>query len=308
MDIICMGEALIDFKPGKEERSYVCNPGGAPANACIAIARNGLKTAFLGKLGNDDFGKLLKTTLEKDGVELLCPELTDEAVTTLAFVTLYEGGERSFTFVRKPGADILLSKDDVKEEMIQNTKILHAGSVGMSANPSREAHFKAMEMAKKAGKLVSYDVNYRNMIWSFEDAKAVVDQVLPYVDLLKISDEELDFVGGEANIPNVMKENNISVVIETLGSKGAKFFFDGKEAVVEGHKVKAVDATGAGDAFWGGFLSSLLMSGVSKTEDLNEDLLRKALEYGNASGGLCVQKMGGIPALPTKEDIEAFLA
>ena len=286
----------------------MCNPGGAPANACIAIARNGLKTAFLGKLGNDDFGKLLKTTLEKDGVELLCPELTDEAVTTLAFVTLYEGGERSFTFVRKPGADILLSKDDVKEEMIQNTKILHAGSVGMSANPSREAHFKAMEMAKKAGKLVSYDVNYRNMIWSFEDAKAVVDQVLPYVDLLKISDEELDFVGGEANIPNVMKENNISVVIETLGSKGAKFFFDGKEAVVEGHKVKAVDATGAGDAFWGGFLSSLLMSGVSKTEDLNEDLLRKALEYGNASGGLCVQKMGGIPALPTKEDIEAFLA
>lgn len=241
-------------------------------------------------------------------MELLCPELTDEAVTTLAFVTLYEGGERSFTFVRKPGADILLSKDDVKEEMIQNTKILHAGSVGMSANPSREAHFKAMEMAKKAGKLVSYDVNYRNMIWSFEDAKAVVDQVLPYVDLLKISDEELDFVGGEANIPNVMKENNISVVIETLGSKGAKFFFDGKEAVVEGHKVKAVDATGAGDAFWGGFLSSLLMSGVSKTEDLNEDLLRKALEYGNASGGLCVQKMGGIPALPTKEDIEAFLA
>ena len=308
MDIICMGEALIDFTPGKEERRYVCNPGGAPANACIAIARNGLKTAFLGKLGNDDFGKLLKTTLEKDGVELLCPELTDEAVTTLAFVTLYEGGERSFTFVRKPGADILLSKDDVKEEMIQNTKILHAGSVGMSANPSREAHFKAMEMAKKAGKLVSYDVNYRNMIWSFEDAKAVVDQVLPYVDLLKISDEELDFVGGEANIPNVMKENNISVVIETLGSKGAKFFFDGKEAVVEGHKVKAVDATGAGDAFWGGFLSSLLMSGVSKTEDLNEDLLRKALEYGNASGGLCVQKMGGIPALPTKEDIEAFLA
>ena len=284
----------------------MCNPGGAPANACIAIARNGLKTAFLGKLGNDDFGKLLKTTLEKDGVELLCPELTDEAVTTLAFVTLYEGGERSFTFVRKPGADILLSKDDVKEEMIRNTKILHAGSVGMSANPSREAHFKAMEMAKKAGKLVSYDVNYRNM--SFEDAKAVVDQVLPYVDLLKISDEELDFVGGEANIPNVMKENNISVVIETLGSKGAKFFFDGKEAVVEGHKVKAVDATGAGDAFWGGFLSSLLMSGVSKTEDLNEDLLRKALEYGNASGGLCVQKMGGIPALPTKEDIEAFLA
>ena len=308
MDIICMGEMLIDFTPGKEERSYICNPGGAPANACIAIARNGLETGFLGRLGNDDFGKLLKNTLEQDGVQVLCPELTDEAVTTLAFVTLYEGGERSFTFVRKPGADILLDKSDVDEEMIKSTKILHSGSVGMSANPSRDAHFYAMDLAKKHGKLVSYDVNYRNMIWSFEDCKAVVDQVFPYVDLLKVSDEELDFVGGEANIPALMKEHGISVVIETLGSKGAKYFFADKEGVVSGHKVKAVDATGAGDAFWGGFLSRLLMSGVSVKEDLNEELIRAALEYGNASGGLCVQKMGGIPALPKKEDIEAFLA
>lgn len=308
MDIICMGEMLIDFTPGKEERSYICNPGGAPANACIAIARNGLETGFLGRLGNDDFGKLLKSTLEQDGVQVLCPELTDEAVTTLAFVTLYEGGERSFTFVRKPGADILLDKSDVNEEMIKNTKILHSGSVGMSANPSRDAHFYAMDLAKKHGKLVSYDVNYRNMIWSFDDCKAVVDQVFPYVDLLKVSDEELDFVGGEENIPALMKEHGISVVIETLGSKGAKYFFADKEGVVSGHKVKAVDATGAGDAFWGGFLSKLLMSGVSVKEDLNEELIRAALEYGNASGGLCVQKMGGIPALPKKEDIEAFLA
>ncbi len=308
MDIICMGEMLIDFTPGKEERSYICNPGGAPANACIAIARNGLETGFLGRLGNDDFGKLLKSTLEKDGVQVLCPELTDEAVTTLAFVTLYEGGERSFTFVRKPGADILLDKSDVSEEMIRSAKILHCGSVGMSANPSHDAHFHAMDLAKKNGKLVSYDVNYRNMIWSYEDCKAVVDKVFPYVDLLKVSDEELDFVGGEENIPTLMKEHNISVVIETLGSRGAKYFFAGKEGVVEGHKVKAVDATGAGDAFWGGFLSKLLMCGVSSTSDLNEELVREALEYGNASGGLTVQKMGGIPALPKKEDIEAFLA
>ena len=213
MDIICMGEMLIDFTPGKEERSYVCNPGGAPANACIAIARNGLETGFLGRLGNDDFGKLLKKTLEDNQVKMLCPELTDKAVTTLAFVTLYEGGERSFTFVRKPGADIMLDAKDITEEMLADTKMLHAGSFGMSADPSRTAHFEAMKLAKKLGKLISYDVNYRNMIWSFEDAKKVVDEVLPYVDLLKISDEELDFVGGEANIPAMMKENQISVVI-----------------------------------------------------------------------------------------------
>ena len=254
MDIICMGEILIDFTPGKEERSYVCNPGGAPANACIAIARNGLETGFLGRLGNDDFGKLLKKTLEDNQVKMLCPELTDKAVTTLAFVTLYEGGERSFTFVRKPGADIMLDAKDITEEMLADTKMLHAGSFGMSADPSRTAHFEAMKLAKKLGKLISYDVNYRNMIWSFEDAKKVVDEVLPYVDLLKISDEELDFVGGEANIPAMMKENQISVVIETLGAKGAKFFFAGQEETVEGHKVKAVDATGAGDTYAAGFL------------------------------------------------------
>ena len=292
MDIICMGEALIDFTPGKEERSYVCNPGGAPANACIAIARNGLETGFLGRLGNDDFGKLLKKTLEDNQVKMLCPELTNKAVTTLAFVTLYEGGERSFTFVRKPGADIMLDAKDITEEMLADAKMLHAGSFGMSADPSRTAHFEAMKLAKKLGKLISYDV---------------VDEVLPYVDLLKISDEELDFVGGEANIPAMMKENQISVVIETLGAKGAKFFFAGQEETVEGHKVKAVDATGAGDAFWGGFLASLLMNGVTTVDDLTVDKIREALKYGNASGGLCVQKMGGIPALPTKEEIEAFI-
>lgn len=302
-----MGEMLIDFTPGSEERSYICNPGGAPANACIAIARSGLETGFLGKLGNDDFGRLLKRTLEEDKVEVLCPELTDDAVTTLAFVTLYEGGERSFTFVRKPGADILLEKSDVTEEMISSTRILHAGSMGMSADPSREAHFYAMDLAKKMDKIVSFDVNYRNMVWGFDEAKAVVDRVLPYVDLLKVSDEELAFVGGEENIPNLMKENDISVVIETLGSKGAKYFFRGCEGTVSGHKVHAIDATGAGDAFWGGFLAKLLMSGVNTVEDLTEDLIRSALAYGNASGGLCVQKKGGIPALPKKADIEAFL-
>ncbi len=308
MDIICMGEMLIDFTPGKEERSYICNPGGAPANACIAIARNGLKTGFLGKLGNDDFGKFVEETLKENGVDMLVPALTDEAVTTLAFVTLYEGGERSFTFVRKPGADILLDTSDISEEMIRSARILHCGSFGMAENPSRDAHFYAMKLAKKNGRLVSYDVNYRPAIWRFEDAKAVVDQVLPYVDLLKISDEELGFVGGEENIPALMKEKNISLVVETLGAEGAKYFFDGKSGSVSGHRVDAVDATGAGDAFWGGFLSKLLMSDVSSVADLDEGLIQTALAYGNAAGGLCVQKMGGIPALPVKEDIEQFLA
>lgn len=299
-----MGEMLIDFTPGKEANSYTANPGGAPANVAIATARNGLRTAFLGILGNDDFGRFLKETLERDGVKLLCPKLTDEAVTTLAFVTLYEGGERSFTFARKPGADILLSESDVKEEDIDNCRMLHAGSVSLSDAPSKDAVYKAMELAAAKRKLVSFDVNYRDMIWHDEErCKKEVEKILPFVDLLKVSDEELSFVGGEENIPAFMKQYGIRVLIETLGAKGAKYFFDGKRGIVEGRKVSAVDATGAGDAFWGGFLSSVLLSGISQADELTEEMVKEALVYGNTSGSLCVQKMGGIPALPTREEI-----
>ena len=308
MDIICMGEMLIDFTPGKEPRSYTANPGGAPANVAIAAARNGLESGFLGVLGNDDFGRLLKSTLEEAGVKMLCPNLTDQAVTTLAFVSLYEGGERSFTFVRKPGADILLSEEDVREEDIKACRLLHAGSVSLSDAPSKDAVYKGMKMAAKEGKIVSFDVNYRDMIWHDEDrCKEEVKKILPFVDLLKVSDEELSFVGGEENIPRFMEEYGIRVLIETLGSKGAKYYFDGKSGIVEGKKVQAVDATGAGDAFWGGFLSAILMNGVEKTGDITEEVVQKALAYGNAAGALCVQKMGGIPALPTKSDIMKVL-
>lgn len=304
MDMICMGEMLIDFTPGQEPRSYTANPGGAPANVAIAAARNGLDTAFLGILGNDDFGKLLQHTLENDGVKMLCPELTDEAVTTLAFVSLYEGGERSFTFARKPGADILLSEDDVKEADIDACRMLHTGSVSLSDAPSKDAVYKAMKMASEKGKLVSFDVNYRDMIWHDEErCRREVEKILPFVDLLKVSDEELSFVGGEENIPRFMEQHGIRVLVETLGAKGAKYFFDGKSGVVEGKKVHAVDATGAGDAFWGGFLSSVLMNGAEKAGDITEEMVQKALTYGNAAGALCVQKMGGIPALPSKADI-----
>ncbi len=309
MDIICMGEMLIDFTPGEQKNTYTANPGGAPANVAIATARNQLDTAFLGILGNDDFGKLLKETLEKDGVKMLCPVLTDQAVTTMAFVTLYEGGERSFTFARKPGADILLSEEDVKESDIRECRMLHAGSVSLSDAPSRDAVFMAMKLANDNHKLVSFDINYRDMIW--HDAprcKSEVEKVLPFVDLLKISDEELDFVGGEEGIQATMEKYGITVLIETLGSKGAKYFFQGTSGVIAGRKVNAIDATGAGDAFWGGFLSSILMNGIDSVADITEETVKNALAYGNTSGSLCVQKMGGIPALPTKAEIERCIS
>ena len=304
-DIICAGEMLIDFTPGKDPYTFTANPGGAPANVAIAAARNELSTAFLGILGNDDFGKRLKETLTADEVTLLCPELTDQAITTLAFVTLYENGERSFTFARKPGADILLNINDIKETDIQSCRMFHAGSVSLSDSPSRDAIKYAMKLAHSHHKLVSFDINYRDMIWhDIEKCKAEVDSILPYVDLLKVSDEELYFVGGEDNIHDFMKQNNIRVLIQTLGSAGAKYYFNGNQKTIPGHKVKAVDATGAGDAFWGGFLSRILMYGINHASEIDETMVEAALIYGNTSGALCVQKMGGIPAIPNKQAIQ----
>ncbi len=308
MDVISLGEALIDFTPGKEAGSYIRNPGGAPANFAVGVAKCGIDAAFLGRLGNDDFGNFLVRTLEDNHVRILVPGLLDEAVTTMAFVTIYEGGERSFTFARKPGADMLLKVSDIRTEVIEQCKVLHTGSFSMSVNPSREAVVYAMKLAQEFGKIVSFDVNYRAMVWDFEqEAIEEVIKILPYVDLLKISEEELIFVGGEANIPLIMKKFGITVIVETLGAEGAKYFYRETSGRLQGRRVNAIDATGAGDAFWSGFVSRLLLEGVTDKNDITEQIIIDALEYGNISGSLCVQKMGGIPALPTREEIEAMI-
>ena len=303
-DIISAGEMLIDFTPGKEPYTYTANPGGAPANVSVSVARNGLKSGFLGMMGNDDFGKRLQNTLIENNVTPLCKKLTEKAVTTLAFVTLYDNGERSFTFTRKPGADIMISSDDYNASDIESCKIFNAGSFSLTDDPGRTTYIDAIKKAAKAGAIISFDINYRDAVWHSEAAcLEVIKEILPFVDLLKISDEELFFTGGEDNIFSFMKEYNITAVIETLGSCGSKYYFNGNSNVLESMKVNAVDATGAGDAFWGGFLSSLIMQGVAAPSDINETILENALKYGNVSGGLCVTKKGGIPGIPNKEEI-----
>jgi len=310
MDAISFGEILIDFIPGNEDASYVRNPGGGPANCAVAMARNGLDVGMYARMGNDDFGRFLTETMNQYGVRLLTPELTDEAVTTMAFVTLYPGGERSFTFARKPGADMLLSKEDIRREDIENTKLVHASSFSMSAGPEAEATVEFLKAAHEAGKLVAFDINYRNVVWN-DDKNACADAVrsiLGYVDFLKISDEEVDMIGGPSNVFNVMKEYGITAVVETLGSKGARCYFNGEVQDIEGRKAKAVDATGCGDAFWGGFLASLLTQGVLKTSDVTSAILKEAITYGNVGGWCCVQVKGGMSALPTRERIEEVLS
>ena len=308
MKILCVGEMLIDFTPVKGmANTYTANPGGAPANVAVSAARNGIGAGFLGKLGNDDFGKLLISTLENDGVEILAPELADEATTTLAFVTLDQKGDRSFTFARKPGADMLLSTSDVLRVDFTEWDIVHAGSVSQSGMPERDAVLLALETARTNGKLVSFDINYRDKIWGIEDCRRESEKIYPLTDLLKISEEELLFVGGEENIPAFMKKYDIAVLVLTRGGDGARIYFDGQSADVPSMKAKVTDTTGAGDAYWGGFLSCLLHEGVRSVSDLTMEKLLAAGRYGAVSGGLCVQKPGGIPALPKKQEIDQAL-
>lgn len=304
MKILCVGEMLIDFTPveGMAD-TYTANPGGAPANVAVSLARNGIKTGFLGKLGNDDFGRFLQNTLKAEGVEMLIKDLTDEAITTMAFVTFDENRERSFTFARKPGADMLLNEADVEKIDFKNWNVVHAGSVSQSESPSREAVLLAMKKAKEAGAIVSFDINYRDKIWGVKECAEQVDKVLEYVDLLKISEEELIFVGCEENIPAFMKKNNIAVVVLTKGGDGATIYYGKEKAQVNAIKAKVVDTTGAGDAYWGGFLSELMRQDVNCTSDITMEKLLKAGKFGAVSGSLCVEKQGGIPALPYREDI-----
>ena len=309
MDVLCVGEMVIDFLPGEESGCYIRNAGGAPANVAIAVARNGLRSGFLGKVGDDDFGRFLISVLEENAVENVCKEMTSQAVTTMAFVTLHEGGERTFTFARKPGADMLLSIDDINPEVIEQSTIVHAGSCSLSKSPAAEATMKALALAHEHGKLVTFDVNYRNLLWDGDEAAAVaaVRRILGFVDFLKISEEEVTLFGGEESLLQLMRENGITLVVETLGAAGARCFLDGEIIEVEGRKANAVDATGAGDAFWGGFLSSLIEQGVTAISTLSSKKIRLAMEYGNVAGWVCVQSKGAIASLPTKAQIQQYL-
>ena len=307
MNLVCVGEMLIDFLPGAEAGSYLPKAGGAPANVAVAAARSGLEVGFCGRAGNDDFGRFLVATLRENKVRVLCPQLVDEAVTTMAFVSLNGEGERSFTFARKPGADMFLTRADVDSAGVVRADLVHAGSCSLSKGPAADATRYALESAAKAGRLVSFDINYRDLMWDGDRDACVgaVKEILPFVDFLKISEEEEDMLGLPPE--QAAKACNIAVLVETLGAEGARCHYQGRTFTVPGRKAVCVDATGAGDAFWGGFLSCLLRSGVTAVADLTDGLVCQALRYGNVAGWLCVQKKGAMESLPTAEEIRAIL-
>lgn len=313
-DIVALGELLIDFTyHGRSEngmRLFEQNPGGAPANVLCAASNLGLSTSFIGKVGKDMHGDYLRRVLEEKGVDTSGLISAEDVFTTLAFVELSETGERNFSFARRPGADTCLSAREVKRELAQGCRIFHFGSLSLTDEPSRSATIEAVKTAKEAGAIISYDPNYRAPLWrSEQEAAQIMQSVLPFADIVKISDEEVGLMTGEASpeaAAGHLFQKGISCAVVTLGSNGAYTAVEGASALVPVSDVPVVDTTGAGDAFWGGFLYQLAVSGLRPNE-LGQAQLRDFTEFANAVATLCVQKRGGIPAMPTLNMVRDFL-
>jgi fructokinase len=315
-DIVALGELLIDFTyHGRSENSmrmFEQNPGGAPANVICAASNLGLSTAFIGKVGKDMHGDYLRRVLEEKGVDTSGLIMAEDVFTTLAFVELSETGERKFSFARKPGADTSLSAWEVKLELVEGCRIFHFGSLSLTDEPSRSATIEAVKAAKSAGAIISYDPNYRAPLWKSKDEAAeIMQSVLHFADIIKISDEEVELITGESSpeaAAGYLFQKGISCAVVTLGSNGAYTAVEGASTLVPvvDPNVPVVDTTGAGDAFWGGFLYKLAVSGLRPNE-LSEAQLRDFTEFANVVASLCIQKRGGIPAMPTISMVQEFL-
>lgn len=309
-DVTALGEILIDYTPLPKSESgmmvFEQNPGGAPANVLACLAKLGRKTAFIGKVGTDMQGNFLKSVLDKAEIETRALIFDESVFTTLAFVSLDDNGDRSFAFARKPGADTMLRFEEVDLELIEDSKIFHFGSLSLTDNPAREATLFAIENAKRSGAIISYDPNYRTLLWpSVENAIANMRSVLDSVDIIKLSDEEIFLLTNENDIEKASKvllSKGISIVAITLGENGV-FIANQNEAIhVPSKKVSAVDTTGAGDAFWGGFLYKLTES-EKKPKDLDINEIKNFAIFANSVAGICVQRRGAIPAMPTLDEI-----
>ena len=309
-DITALGELLIDFTPCEISEAgmkiFEQNPGGAPANVLVAAGNFGAKTAFIGKVGKDMHGEFLKETLKKHNIETKGLIMDEKVFTTLAFVSLNEKGERTFSFARKPGADTCLTKEEVNLELIKKSKIFHFGSLSLTNNPSKEALLYALEKAKEMKKIISYDPNYRPLLWENRDiAVKEMRDVVKYADIIKISDEETELLTGYKEPEKAalkLIEQGISLVFITLGSEGSFLKTKDFQIRVKSKKCNVIDTTGAGDAFWGAILYKL-STRKNDVLQLTEKEGAEYLEFANIAAGICVEKRGAIPAMPSLEDV-----
>ena len=311
-DLTTIGEILIDLTQTGISQDGICsfaaNPGGAPANVAVAAARLGASTAFLGKVGRDNFGFILRDTLVKNQVDV-SGLLEDTAPTTLAVVSVDKLGERSFSFLR--GADCALAPEEVDTAQIEASRILHFGSVSLTAGPSRSATLFAARHAHEKGVLVSYDPNYRPALWpSLEDAKQWMTLPLPLVDIMKLSDEELPLLTGTENLEagsRMLEEMGISLVFITLGQRGAFLRWKGQTALVPGVSVSVADTNGAGDTFFGAVLRCLTARKSAPLENLSLEELIQITTFANHAAALTCSRSGAIPAMPSLKELASFL-
>jgi fructokinase len=308
--IISFGEVLIDFVPTVSGVSLAEAPafkkaaGGAPANVAVGIARLGGKAAFVGKTGEDEFGRMLGELLKENGVNTDGIVYDQGARTALAFVTLRADGEREFMFYRNPSADMLLTPEELDKDLLKKATVFHYGSISLIAEPCKSAHLAAMKIARENGAWLSYDPNLRKPLWPSDDvARKEIFSIWDQADMIKISEEELTFLtqGGDGYSDEVARSlfrGNMKLLLVTEGSGGSRYYTKDCQGRVAGLKVDAVDTTGAGDAFVAGFLTKLAADPELYKD---EKKLRDALLFANACGAITTTERGAIPALPTEE-------
>ena len=316
-DIITTGELLIDFTPVPVPNApnAVCpNPGGAPGNVAVQLARLGASAGFIGKVGEDDFGRTLRRCLEDNGVDVHNVVVDKEFRTTLAFVQLDENGDRSFTFYRNPGADTQLRLEEVDEESIRTCSVLHFGSLSLTTEPSRTTTLEMVKRARAMGKLISYDPNWRPALWdSAEAGIKAMTMGLELCHVLKISEEELALLTGTDSLVEgvqAIHKLGAALIVVTLGPNGCVSSLRGQLSHHPTYDVKVVDTTGSGDSFWGAFLSQLVQNGYNtpdKLENLSQNELSGFCRFANAAGSTCASKPGGIPAIAGREKILACM-
>ena len=311
VDITAVGEVLIDLtQSGVTDQGiprFDANPGGAPANLAVAASRLGAKTAFIGKVGRDSFGELLKTTLMDNGVDVSGLVSDPAHRTTLAVVSLDSAGERHFSFYRDPSADVELRAEEIREDMLQTTRILHFGSVSLTAEPAKTATLYAAKRARELGALVSYDPNYRASLWPDEaTAVAQMRATLPLSDILKVSDEELPLLTGTEDLAEgtvALTALGIRLVLVTLGPKGAFYRYGDATGTVPGVPCAVGDTNGAGDTFFGAFLSRLVQRPGLGGLEIRD--LEAMIAFANKAASLTTSRHGAIPAMPTLAEVEA---
>lgn len=311
LDVVAIGELLIDFTcVGTDADGYptmAAHPGGAPANFLAALNRYGAKTALLGKVGTDTFGKLLLGTLRDTGIDTQGIVTDDSVFTTLAFVTLDATGNREFSFARKPGADTCLRSQELRLDLIDEARVLHFGTLSLTHEPARTATQEAIAYAKARGKLITFDPNLRKPLWQTEEqAKEQILWGLHQADVVKISDEEVEFLFGctpEEGASRLLEEFGVSLAMVTLGAEGAILKNRNGLARVKCPTVTVVDTTGAGDIFGGSAVSRLLQTGL-RPEALKPEQLLQIGRFAATAASLSTEHPGGIPSIPSQESVE----